>query len=364
LFGWTLVFFLAQVAMANPDGSNLAVLNANSNLQSSGSPQVEVTLQVYENPEDYLNSDQAKTNTNQDLLTIVNPEQVLEVQSRWKKVLKKGMYYVEYPTTALKKHFSEQARFYSFKEKESRLNLMVLGIHVGASAVNWFVFADGATMEQKSFLVAMNAVLYAYLTVNVPLWQKVLRGSEIVVEKYRSFRKQPGGSNDALIGNMSMNFAMFLATNIMVQGILNWSDLSQLVSGDLIRFMLTNSVLGVASTGVWDTSFRKWFKDGRVSESTLTRLNWGESLIMTIISSFIAMGYQEGYLAVTAHGVAGASSLILTSNNKVTRGLKIAKNKLKWVYERSRVKLIDFMKDENSSFSSGVSANSCYQFIR
>lgn len=369
LLFWTFLFFISQVAFAESNSNVLLLESPIPKASSVGAegafPDIEVILQTYKTPEEFLASRQAKNiaATDENLLTFVNPDQSPEIVKKWGRVLKKGMHYLVYPAVALKKHFSNQVNYY----KSDKMTLVVLTAHAGASAINWFMFADDVTIQQQSYLVAMNAVLYAYLTVNVPNWQKILKGSEIAVERYRKFRNTPSGANDALFANMSVNFGFFLINNILVQGILNLEDLSRLVSGDLISFMLTNSVLGVASSGVWDTSFRKWFMNGKISEKTLTHLNWGESLVSTIITSFIAMGYDAGYIAVAAHGVAGASSLILTSNNKVTRGLKIAKNKLKWAYQRSRIKLTEFIQDEGSVGSGstqGMPTNACYQFIR
>jgi hypothetical protein len=302
---WAFTFFMSQVVWANPDGQ---IPHPENHLELTD--KVEISVKTYDSPEEYLSANQ-DTSTDKpvtNFLTLTKPSRANDIKNIWSRVINKGMFYVEYPTKELGKHFSEQVNFY----QTTKYSLVVLTAMTATSVVNWFYIADQGTMSQKSFIVAMNAMLYGYLLVNVSNWQKYLKHSENIVEKMKRLRRMQGEStaNERLFANMGANFTFFLLYNLSVQGVLHWSDLSALFGHEMISFMLTNSVLGVATTGVWDSTFRKWFLEGKINSTSLIHLNWAESFVMTTIHAFIAMGHPEGYFALGLHGAAGATSLL------------------------------------------------------
>lgn len=331
---WTLSFFVSQIVWANPDGQ---IPHDENHLELS--EKVEISVKTYDSPEEYLSANPNASEDSAELpvtnfLTLTKPARANHIKNIWSRVINKGMYYVEYPTKELAKHFSEQVNFY----QTEKYSLVVLTAMTATSVANWFFIADQGTMSQKSFIVAMNAMLYGYLLVNVKNWQTYLKHSENIVEKMKRLRRMQGDSSpsERLFANMGANFTFFLLYNLSVQGVLNWSDLTALYGHEMISFMLTNSVLGVATTGVWDSTFRKWFLEGKINTTSLVRLNWAESFVMTTIHAFIAMGHPEGYFALGLHGAAGATSLIL-STDKVRSGISRLADKAKWTYQRGRV---------------------------
>ncbi len=357
---WSLMFFSAQIVWADPDGQSLAANNS-SVMQSP----VEISVQTFASPEEYFKANIPGRNRPSltKFFTLTNPERSLEIKNIWSKVIGKGMYYVEYPTQELAKHFNEQVHFY----QTEKYSLVVLTAMTTFSAVTWYFFADQGTMSQKSFLVAMNALLYGYLLVNVRNWQSYLKHSENVVEKIKQRQRSSEGitSNERLFANMSANFAFFLVYNLAVQGILSWSDLSQLLGVEMISFMLTNSVLGVATSGVWDFAFRNWFLESKISTTSLIRLNWLESLVMTTIHAFIAMGYPEGYMALAAHGTLGTASIILTTT-KMASSIEKLKAKAHWTYQRGRMALkalTDVVSMRPKASDSSLSHQMCQGYL-
>lgn len=295
--------------------------------------QVSITKTVYENPENVPRSVMGSEG-DLNLLTILNPETASEINSKWGRFIKKGSYYVEFPVNAVKKHFSNQLDFY----KTEKNSLMVLTILVGATSVNWFVFADQVSLESKPFLIGVNALIYAYLVVNVRNWQNILARAEARADSLRRYKKFENMKPEFKSGvaTISANFGLFLTYNVIAQGIINWHDLSQLASPDLIGFMLSNTVLGVLSSGIWDVALRKWFVGGRINKDQLNNLTWAEALISTTVQGLISMGINSGYAAIAAHGTAGVIALTVTSD-RGSRAVSSMKDKVSWAYRRGKL---------------------------
>lgn len=352
---WALSFFISQVVMADPDGSNID-MDGLSGLSQG----VEVHVETFESEQKYRSSGLFKKlglKGDLNLFSVANPNRILELSAKWPKTLKSGMRYLQYPKHQLKKYFSDQTSFY----KTEKMSLVVLSAFTAASAVNWFVFADHATIAQKSFLVALSAVLYASIVVNVPSWQKLVDQSDRMVERVRRNKSVDNENQNSILPSISANLALFLVYNLTVQGILNWSNLSRLFDGDLIGLMLANSAIGVVTTGVWDATFRKWAKEGRITAKKLLHLNWLEGFAMTTMHALISIGINDGYIALALHGAAGLTSLIATSKRVEDRLVK-AKERLNWTYKRSRIS-VAHQSEVFGADSRGSSTQMCFDYL-
>ncbi len=334
---------------------------------------VTIKVEVFDSPEEFLKSDQAdhvadaaasSTDTSENVVSFVNnASSAVEVKKTWGSVLrtkfKSKFRYLEYPVLEVKKHFSDQINYY----RESQLSMLVLTALIGSTTFNLVFFGHGLDFKTQSFLVVTNAILYAYLITNVKNWQAVLKGSEHVVEKIRGSKDETKhvSASSQIVGNLAANFVFFLTYNLTTQGIIHWSDLSQMLGGDLIGYMLTNTILGVASTGVWDTTFRKWFLEGRIAtEKRLIALNLYEALGAAVMHSMISMGNNFGYMGLVASASVGATALVVTSNGFVKTTQKL-KEKINWAYSRGRISIT---KAVNTFTGPTSTSNLCPMYLR
>lgn len=317
------------------------------------SEDIQIIQNIYDNPRDFEREQGALAKADTNIISVVNPESIQEVKGTWGRSLanlRQKMTLLEFPTKQLRRHFSEQLSFY----ENDKTALLVLTVLVGSTAVNWFVFADQYTLATKSFLLGMNSLVYAYLVVNVKNWQRLLTKSEQAVEYLRKHKKLKNvrPELDKSISTLTTNFAFFMLYNFSIQGVIHWSDINQLFGRDVINFVLTNSMLGLLSSGVWDTAFRKWYTEGRVNARGLSKLVWVESLAMVTLNTFISMGYTAGYIGIATHGTLGALSILVTSK-KYSSKLKSYRQKVKWGFERGRAIVSSFNAPLSSASTGG-----------
>ncbi len=349
---WTISFsiiFNLNLASAEPE--------VQTPTQRADQP-VTIKIEVFETPEDYEKSDLAKTipKSSGNLVSFVNKEHAPQIKNKWGRSLlnKIDFRYLEYPVQQLKKHFSEEVNYY----RAEKTAMVVLAVLIGSSTLNFIFFADTLALSTKSFLVVTNAVLYSYLIVNIPRWQKVLRASEVLVEKIKTRRSNSSDVSEIsqVVGNLGANFAFFMIYNFTAQGIINWDDLSQLFSGDLLALMLKNSVLGMASTGVWDTTFRNWFLKGSIDKRKLDVLNWREAVVAGLLQSLAAAGHSAGDIGLMASGALGAGALMFYSDKANS-----FRDKLSWVFNRGK---FAFTNTALRTIAEGSDSNICTNFLR
>lgn len=346
-----LILFNSSFAWSDPSKADPATI-------SRTEQPITIKMEVFENPDDFQGTDLSKSipRAEENVVTFVNTAHAQQIKRKWGSALlnKINFRYLEYPVQELKKRFSEEVNYY----KAEKTAMMVLAVLVGSTAVNFIFFADTLALSTKSFLVFSNAVLYAYLIVNIPRWQKVLRASEVLVEKLRRHRSNAQDSSEIgqIVGNLGANFAFFMVYNFTSQGIINWGDLSQLFNGDLLGLMLKNSILGMASTGVWDTTFRNWYLKGSIDKRKLDVFNWREAVVAGLLQSLAAAGHTAGDIGLMASGTLGAGALMFYSDK-----VRPFREKLSWIYSRGKFAFT------NLALRSGLiasEANMCSDFLR
>lgn len=283
------------------------------------------------------------------IISATDPEALKDLNVRWRALKNlSAVYHVDIPIRMARNHFNEQTSYY----RSDKAAIIMLTVLTTNSALNWFILADGPTLETKALVVAVNAFLYAYLGVNVNNWNHLLEKSELLVEKVRSMRvlNKMSDKTASTIATTSVNFSYYMLYGYAIQGILNWTDISVMAGGDIFRLVLQNSMLGVFSSGIWDPVFRSWLKSGAISANTYKKILWGRGILMVTLSNMVAIGLQQGYVGM---GIVGTTGLVtLVAGSKVAQGTRFISSKLQTAKDKLAIRTTSWtFKDSSLNFN-------------
>lgn len=317
---WTLILFISKITFA--ESAPEIKLTEQSQVELKESDPIEkidtaeslvyqkhspfrdlrVSLSTYETAEEYL---QAKSVQNSlglpttNILTITDLDRAIDVRSHWMPIITEGMFYVEYPTVELAKHFSTK----STSLNKEKLTLVVLTATTSASEVNFYYLVDQETLSQNSFLLVMNSVLYGYLSIPQKDWQDSLQKSESIfktLKERRSSFVSLDENETPVTTSISSNLAFFLHYNLSVQGILYWSDLTAMFEKEMIHFVLTNSIMGMPSSRNLDSTMGMWSREPELQRTSLVERGWAKSLLMTVVNVLKANEKLSGQFSLTS----------------------------------------------------------------